>query len=520
VVDGKYFAFVGTNGDAADYARARVGKAIRVDMGGRLVLPGFNDSHMHYLHYIKSKYLGTDLGAMDSVGAIQDALKAAARRTPAANGGWIIGEAWNQDNWADPRQPFTCRELDEVSTELPIIAIRVCCHVGVLNTKAMRLLGLDERRAAELGHCAGKFDDGRPNGIIKEYALDDIKQNLPAPNLDTLMDMLIEGQQDLFASGITSIQSDDLKYVAEGHAHALLYRLRDAAQSGRLKLRMSEQCLLDTAEKRDAFFAEGFDCSFGGGEFGISCVKLLLDGSLGARTALMTEPYADEPSSSGIGIYTPAELDRIVAAVHRRNMPIAIHAIGDKAIDMALEAIEKAQTEMPYLKPRHGIVHCQITDAPLLERFKKLGVTAFVQPVFIDYDMDICASRVGKKKAATSYAWKTLYDAGVCTAFGTDCPVEPFDVMRGIWCAVSRQKVAGSTPFNPAEAMPLYDALCCYTAAGAYAEGQERSKGIIRAGMLADFAVLDRDIFALPPEDIRSASVVATYIGGERVYAA
>lgn len=520
VVDGQFFAFVGSKGDAADYACSRAGRAEKIDMQGRLVVPGFNDAHMHYLHYVKQKYHSADLNGARSIRAIQDALSAAAQRTSMANGSWVVGEGWNQDNLADGQALFTCRELDEVSTELPVIAIRVCCHIGVLNTKAMRLLGLDKCRAAALGDCAGKFEDGTPNGIVKEYVLDDIKQNLPAPNLDTLIDMLIDGQQALFSAGITSIQSDDLKYVADGQAHELLYRLRSAAQSGRLKLRMSEQCLLETEEKRDAFFREGFDSSFGGGGFGISCLKLLQDGSLGARTALMTEPYADDPASSGIGIYSQAELDRIVSAAHRRNLPTAIHAIGDKAIGMALDAIERAQSEMPHLKLRHGIVHCQITDAQLLGRFSRIGVTAFVQPVFIDYDMDICASRVGSKKASTSYAWKTLYDAGVCTAFGTDCPVEPFDVMRGIWCAISRQKAAGSTPFNPAEAMPLYDALYCYTAAGAYAEGKEHQKGMIREGMLADFAVLDRDIFALPPADIRLASVMETYIGGEKVYTA
>lgn len=520
VINGEYFVFVGSNEDAVSFISRRTNQYDVIDMQGKLLIPGFNDSHLHYLHYVKNRYLSVDLSGSTSFAEMMSTMRSDCEVRNLKAGEWLICEGWNQDKFSDEKRFPTAADLDEISRDIPIIAMRVCFHVGVLNTKAMELIGLDREKAAELGEYAGKFDDGSPNGILKEYIFDNIKQELPAPDVDELVEMMIRGQNDLFALGITSIQSDDLKYVVGGHAYDLLEKLRAASQSGRLKVRMSEQCLFDTPESYSAFYDRGFDNSFGTKGFDISCIKLLQDGSLGARTALMSEPYADDPENHGIAIHPQDELNSMVAEAHKRNIAVAIHAIGDKAISMALSAIETAKVDMPYFNPHHGIVHCQITDRQLLERFSKVGVAALVQPVFIDYDMDICEARVGAAKAATSYAWRTLLSSGVITAFGTDCPVEPLDPMRGIWCAVTRRKLNGSATFNANEAISLSEALYCYTAAGAAIQRKAHIKGQIRAGMLADFVVLDRNLFTLPYDEILNTRVLKTYIGGQAVYVA
>ena len=520
VINGDRFAFVGSAGGAKSFLSSRTKDYEELDMGGRLCIPGFNDSHMHYLHYIKNRCFSLDLSGATSFSEMLGAIRSALASRSFQPHEWLVCEGWNQDKFSDERRFPTADDLDAVSRDVPIIAMRVCFHIGVLNSRAMELIGLDAGRAAELGECAGKRGDGSPNGVVKESVFDAVKQKIPMPDVKTLVDMLIRGQEQLFALGITSIQSDDFNYVSSGDEFALLELLRDAAQSGELKLRMSEQCLMGSREDCDAFFDAGFDTSFGARNFGLSCIKLLQDGSLGARTALISHGYEDAPGASGLCIHSQSELNYMVAEAQRRNMPAAIHAIGDKALAMAIDAIEAAKLETPYFSPPHAVVHCQISDEKLLRRMAQIGAAALVQPVFIDYDMDICADRVGGRLASTSYAWNTLRKLGVVTSFGTDCPVEDLNPMRGLWCAVTRQKLSGSAPFNPEEAMDLYDALYCYTAAGAAVQNAACAKGKLCAGMYADFAVLDRDILALPAEEILQAKVAATYVGGMCVYEA
>lgn len=208
----------------------------------------------------------------------------------------------------------------------------------------------------------------------------------------------------------------------------------------------------------------------------------------------------------------------MVAKAHRNNMAAAIHAIGDGAIEMCLNAIENARGTMPHLHPRHGIVHCQITDARQLQRFRELDVTAYIQPVFIDYDMHIAFDRVGKALGDTSYAWRTLIESGVHAPFGTDCPVESFDPLRGIYCAVTGCDLKGNGPVWPQQVLTRQQALYGYTAAGAWATHDEAVKGQIRSGMYADFITLDTDLRTCPAEDILKAKVTAAWIGGSCVY--
>ena len=520
VVIGDFFAYVGDEQGAAAFLAQRPQKELQeLDCKGQFLLPGFNDSHMHYMHYCKAK-MGANLGPSSSIDDLVARMKDFFdNRYDKTSGLWVTGEGWNQDNFTDEKRFPNNRDLDAVTTEYPILVMRTCFHVGAMNSKAMELLGINKDTVGKYGEYAELWPDGTPNGVVKEIVLDDIKCNLPAPSLDQLLEKLIESQHDLFEYGITSVQSDDFKYFPDGGAYDMMARIRKASDRGELKLRIAEQALMYSLEEMETFFDEnGWDDSFGNRSFKISCIKLLADGSLGARTAFMRQPYADDPTTKGLALFSQEDLDAMVWKAHENNMAAAIHAIGDGAIEMCLDAIEKARKGMPHLHPRHGIVHCQITDEKQLQRFKELDVIAYIQPVFIDYDMHIVFDRVGKTLGDTSYAWKTLIESGVKAPFGTDCPVENFDPFRGIYCAATGKDTQGRGPAWPQQILSRQQALYGYTAAGAYSSFDETVKGKIQPGMYADFITLDTDLLTCADEDILKAKVTATYINGNCVF--
>ena len=522
VIVGDFFAYVGTEEGAKRYLAERDEQNVEIiDCNGQFLMPGFNDSHMHYLHYAKAKKSAVNLSGCTSLQEVLTRMKDGFANLYDKNSGlWLTGEGWNQDYFTDERRFPNSNDLDTVTTEYPMIIMRTCFHVAVMNSKAMELLGFTKDTVGQYGAFAETYPDGAPNGVIKENVFDDIKANLPAPGLTTLLDMMVECQEDLFAAGITSIQSDDFKYTPDGRAYEMMGLIREASEQGRLKVRMAEQALLTEKATIDEFFDEkGFDDSYGNRSFKISCVKILTDGSLGARTALMRKPYEDDPTTCGLAIYeTQEELDYLVMKAHKHNMAAALHAIGDGAVEMCLNAIERARKEMPYLHPRHGIVHCQITDKEQIRRFKELDVIAYIQPVFIDYDMHIVFDRVGKELGSTSYAWRDYIESGVHAPFGTDCPVEEFAPMRGLYCAVTGCDTKGNGPAWPNQILSREQALYGYTAAGAYASFDEDVKGMIKPGMYADFITLDTDLLECASEAILDAKVTSTYIGGKKVY--
>ena len=519
-VEGEYFACVGGNEEVRDFARAHSRGPLRVvDMEGGFVMPGFHDSHMHFIHYVKSR-LSVDLFGAASLAEMKARMREGLARFDASGGRFLLGEGWNHELFSDERRFPTRRDLDEVSRDVPILAMRTCFHIGVLNTPAMRVLGLDRDTAARFGAYVELDADGEPNGVIKENYLDEVKASLPSLTLDELMRLVCEAQRNLLSEGLTGVQTDDFKYAPDERPYALMDALRARCHDGRLKLRVREQALLPTQEELDEFFALRAQELRAGERFRIGCVKLLADGSLGGRTAFLDAPYADAPGARGLPIYEQEELDRLVLPAHLHDMPVAIHAIGDGAARMAIESIRRAREAAPWLSPRHGLVHCQVLSPALIRAMAAHGVQAFTQPVFINGDMHIALPRLGEARARSSYAWKSLLEAGVAQSFGTDCPVERLRPMEGVYCAVTRRDFAGRGPFLPEQALSVWDALRAYTAGSAWAVGEERTRGAIRPGMLADFIQLDRDLLSCPAPELYHARVLRTWIGGECVYEA
>ena len=527
VIIGSKFAFVGDNASAREFAERSAPGAEEYDCGGAFLMPGFNDSHMHLLSYVLGKR-SIDLSGARSIDKLIERMREAIPNLGLTPGQWLVGMGWNQDDFEDEKRFPAIADLDMISTEIPIVITRACFHAAVINTKAMELLELDEQSAERYGEYAARWREG----IFVESGMEAIGAAFASPPPGECLKLMLESQEEFFERGITSIQSNDFcvndfRAGDDDESWQLMESLRKAGEDGRLKLRISGQITASDPETLDAAFGRGLrgrglrgrglDGNYGNPHFCMNAIKLFTDGSLGARTAYLNAPYADDPSTRGLMVLSPENVTRIVEISHQNGMPVAIHAIGDAAIDMCLDAIEAAQNTLP-LPLRHGIVHSQITSEAQLERMKRLGVIVYTQPIFLDYDLRIVNARVGEALAATSYAFKDYIDMGIPQSFGTDCPVEPFFPLECLYCAITRKTLHGEGPYREDQALCAANALRAYTTEGAYASGEEDVKGMIREGMLADFVVFDRDLTAFAPEEMLGAKVLRTYVDGVQVF--
>ena len=289
--------------------------------------------------------------------------------------------------------------------------------------------------------------------------------------------------------GVTSSQSDDYCVFRNLPWHTVNEAYRELEASGELTVRVYEQANFTNVSGLSEFIAEGNKTGEGTDFFKIGPLKMLGDGALGAHTAFLSIPYADAPETCGIPVFTQETFDEMISFANKNNMQCAIHAIGDGCLDRVLSAIEKALAEKSRENHRHGIVHCQITRPDQLEKIAKLKLHVYAQSIFLDYDIQIVESRVGKKLADTSYSWKTLLNRGATVSNGTDCPVELPFALGGIQCAVTRRTLKGGEAYLPQEAFSVKEALDSYTSAGAYSSFEESIKGKIESGMFADFVV-------------------------------
>ncbi len=515
-VENDRFVAVGSDGDML--ALREEGDEV-IDLGGRFVCPGFNDSHMHLLNY-GNAMTGCDLAAhTSSLEELQGALRDFIREQGIAPGQWVKGRGWNQDYFAGEKRIPTRQELDAVSTEHPICIVRCCGHALVVNTAALTLLGLDGSQPQPEGGQYETEADGYPNGIFCDTAMTMVLTRMPLPTRADIRRMLRAACRAYNAVGVTSAHSDDLLAFEGVDWHEVMEAYKELDRAGELTVRINEQSQLTTVEGLEQFLAEGYHTGWRQGNLRVGPLKILGDGSLGARTALMSQGYADAPEEKGLAIYTQEQLDALISCAHSAGMQVAVHVIGDGILDRVLAAYEKAFAENPREDHRSGVIHVQLTRRDQLDKMAQMQLHAYVQSVFLDYDSRIVHARAGEKLASTSYAFHTMKEMGMRVSNGTDCPVEKPDPMRGVQCAVTRQPIDGSLPpYNPQEAMSLEEALRSYTAEGAWASFEEKEKGCIAPGMLADFVVLSANPFDAQPSQLASIRALETYLGGERVY--
>lgn len=479
------------------------------DLQGAMVLPGFSDSHMHLLHYAMFRR-NVPLFGVKSIDEVVERCRARiAKEHPA----YLIGMGWNQETMEEGRL-LTREDMDRISTEIPVCMLRTCIHIAACNTvmleriRALKDVDPEVMALVDFEH-----------GILRENAARLYMDVLPQADDGYVRELIQESQRELNAAGITCIHSDDLMAIAGMDPIHLVDLFRQMEADGALTVRVYEQCLVEP-EDFERLKGVRSDPADRTSLFRTGPRKLLQDGSLGAKSAEMIDGYVDEPDNHGIPIYTDEELYRRIQAAHEVHMDVAVHAIGDLALKKVCDAMERAEQAKPWPEHRHGIVHAQTTTPALLERMKKLGLQAYIQPIFIDADMNIIAERVGEEHAKDCYNWKAMEDLGLHVSGGSDCPVEPFDVLDNMRAAITRQNRAGTKTYLPDQALSVEQAVRLFTSDAAWACRDEHVRGTLEEGKLADLVVLERDLFETDPKDFPKVRILETVLNGKTVYQA
>jgi predicted amidohydrolase YtcJ len=486
-----------------------------IDLGGHFVMPGFNDAHMHLASAGLEK-MNVDLVGAKSLDEFRERLRA--KCEAAEPGEWVVGEGWDETLWPVKVLP-TRWDLDEVSGKHPVYLARVDGHIGVANTLALQLASISiASRDPDAGRI-DRDDTGTPNGILREKAQLAVLAVIPKPTPEKRRQAIELALADLASHGITSAQDysqwDDFQIYEE------------LEREGKLTARISEWLNFDDSveelnRKRDSHPASDNMLHTG-------MLKGFMDGSLGTKTAALLEPYSDDPNNSGLPQYDAAKLNAMTKERVLAAYQVGFHAIGDKGVQLALDAFaeaEKAAREAKVKAADGGnsndyrlrIEHAQVTTPQQIVRFKELKVIASMQPSHLLTDMSWAESRLGPKRAEHSYAWAEFLRRGVTLAFGTDYPVEPVTPFRGIYAALTRMNVDGTKSYYPAQKLNIEQTIAAYTTGAAFAEFAEKQKGKLEPGMLADFVVLDQDITAAPPPKILETKVLRTVVGGKTVY--
>lgn len=516
-VEGDKFVFAGSNEEAK--ALAQPGDNL-TDLQGQFVCSGFNDSHMHLLNY-GSSLLAAQLAYRTE--SLEDMVKCLAEfeaEHPHKGNAWLLGRGWNQDYFTDVHRMPNRYDLDKASKDVPICAVRACGHCLIVNSKALELLGVTVDTPQPDGGQIG-IENGEPDGRFYDNAMNIVYDAIPVPDKEQIKDMIRMGCKALNGYGVTSSQSDDYCVYRAVPWQTVNEAYKELEAAGELTVRVYEQSNFVDLPSLKEFVEAGNVTGTGTNLFKIGPLKMLGDGALGARTAYLSRPYADDPSTCGIPVFSQETLDEMIPYANAHGMQVAVHAIGDACLDRVLHAYEKALSEHPRKDHRHGIVHCQITRADQLEKIAEMNLHVYAQSIFLDYDNHIVEERVGRELASTSYSWKTLMKKGVSVSNGTDCPVELPDALASMQCAVTRTTLHDHVgPYLPDQKFTVEEALNSYTIRSAEASFEENVKGRIAVGMLADFAVLGQNPFEVNPEFIKDIPVRQTYLGGKKVFEA
>ncbi len=484
-----------------------------IDLEGRTMIPGFNDSHQHLLN--TGRYMSNViLSGTTKLSEVIERGRRFIEERDLEPGQVIVGSGWNQDYFTDEARMPTRYDLDQISTEYPIIFSRACGHISVANSKALKMAGITRDTEPNAGGVIYHDENGEPNGLISENAQAQVRAIVPSTSVDTVLRNLKTGMKYAAAYGITTVQTNDIrtrdyKIIMDGY-NKLYETYPDA-------IRVYHQSNIPDPDQYREFIETGHGTRMGTEMQMYGPLKLFVDGSLGARTAWMKNPYADDPSTYGVPTMTDEQLDELVGIADSHDCQVAIHAIGDAAIQQVLDAYSKV-IEGRNNRNRHAVIHVQITDRNMLETFYNKDILAQVQPIFIHYDMNVVYDRVGKELGDTSYNFGTLYRMGVHTSYGTDSPVEDMHPFHNLYCAVTRKRLDGAREYLPSERVDIYDAVDQYTIGSAYACFSENRRGRIRPGFLADFAVLDRDIFTIPEDEIKDVQCVMTFVNGRKIF--
>lgn len=501
-ISGERIIYAGEN----DIAKGYVTRETEImDLKGRLVLPGFNDAHLHFLGG-GLNFLRVDLRDCKSFEEIGERIKEKSNKLKP--GSWILGRGWdhtlfNQGKWPD--KTF----LDKIALQNPVYLKRIDGHVGWANSLALLISKIDRNSSSpEGGTIIKDAQTGEPAGILLENAMQLVERMIPKPSFEEQILAIKEAMKEANRFGITSVQDNSDLETIEVYKKLL--------GKNELKVRVSEWLPLELIKKPQELkrLIESFPEKSNLLRPGL--FKIMADGTLGSRTAFLFEPYSDEPGKSGVLLHEEKELEELVSLADKSGFQAGIHAIGDRANHTVLNVYEKIQKLNPGRERRHRIEHCSILREADIPRFAKSGTVASVQPSFWSSDKKWLERRLGKDRMKGAYPFKSLLNSGAFLAFGTDWPVESLNPMLGICPAVTRD--VGAYSLTPLQKINVEQAVKAYTLGSAYAEFQEKEKGSLEVGKLADMIVLSKDIFSIQPEEIKDTEVEMTILGGKIIF--
>jgi len=498
-------------GKASDLMKHKGPATEVIDLGGHFVMPGFNDAHTH-LSGGGFQSLEVNLVGAKTLDEFRERIRKKANEVKP--GEWILGRGWDHTLWPVKTLPSRW-DLDEVSTRNPIYLVRVDGHIAVANTRALQLASITVASKDPDGGKIDRLDTGEPSGILRETAQQAMYAVMPKPDHTARRKALESALAEAARWGVTSAQDNS------SWDDFLIYE--ELEKEGKLTLRISEWLAFD--DPVEVLQAHQAAHSRDDNMLHTGMLKGFMDGSLGSRTAAMLAPFADDPGNSGIPRYEQEKLNALTQERLQAGFQIGFHAIGDRGVDMALNAFSdalKAAKPDPKMKPdyRLRIEHAQVLAPSQFARFKQMKVIASIQPSHLLTDMSWAQARLGEKRAEHSYAWAEFLKNGTPLAFGTDYPVESISPFRGLYAATTRRSEDGKKEFFPAQRLEMDDAIAAYTRGSAFAEFSEKEKGQIAPGMLADFVVLDRDITGVVPAKLLETKVLRTVVGGKTVYEA
>jgi predicted amidohydrolase YtcJ len=481
-----------------------------LDLGGRAVLPGLIDAHVHFGWYSLAVYQNqVDLDNVPTKEQAVARVAKAAHRTPP--GQWIRGGGWNKNVWPLPEFP-TAADLDAVTPDHPVVLADKSRHAVWANSRALALAGLTAAFEDPPGGEIVRDAAGRPTGILLETAEDLVYRVIPEPHVDTFVEALRGGIAEAQRLGLTGFHDP-------GHPKVLA-ALQVLRGRGELGLRALVHI---PTEQLDAAIELGLRSGLGDELLRLGGVKLFADGALGPQTGHMLAPYEGATGNVGIPTHPTEELNDLVRRAHEAGISATVHAIGDAANRAVLDAIGKAQgtrhkAQPPGLPDR--IEHVQLLHPADVPRLAQLGVVASMQPIHATSDMEM-AERYWGRRCELAYAWRSVLDSGAVLAFGSDCPIETLDPLAGIHAAVTRRRAdgrPGAEGWIPAQRLTIAEAVHAYTLGAAYASGEAHLKGSITPGKLADLVVLSQDILQIEPMAILDTRIAMTLFDGQVVY--
>ncbi len=498
--------FAGSSEEALSFAGE---KTRQIDLKGRSLIPGFIDSHLH------TAVLGANALAIDcrfpqvkSIDDIKDKIREAAQTVP--DGQWIRGWGYDHSKLAEKRHPSKW-DLDKAAPNHPVILTRVCAHISAHNSKSLEMAGLTDASKDPEGGVMDRVN-GELSGVMRENAHMEILKTSQLSKVELIA--AIEAANDaLIREGITSVHDSG------GYGSAQMDAIQDAVKLDKLKIRLYSMIFsfVDNLKFVEDYLSIGLHSGFGDDRFRLGPIKIMIDGSSSGPTAATIDPYTSNPSDHGILSMTQEQTDDIVMRAHCGGWQVTSHAVGDRAVTMIVDAIEKALKQHPRADARHRIEHCAMTNPQLLDRIHALGIIPVSNPIFLYEFGEGYLVNYGKDRACRMFANKSFLDRGIPVAGSSDCPITFSNPMLNIHLAVNRETQKGSI-INPDERVTVKEALRMFTYNGARASFEEDRKGTIEVGKLADLVVLSQSVLDTPPEELKNITVDMTVIDGRIVY--